>query len=184
VDLGTGPATVIDAVAMVAAGLLVPAGIAKLRAPVIARRALELPVRGGDAAVRLIGIVELAIAGLAIGVGGRLVAAALAVLYLGFALVAFRQRQRGASCGCFATSRAPTRWSHVVVNLVAATTAAVSVAIGGLTPLVAQVDGGPLSAALLLATFLVAVATVQAVITHLPELRAAIAGSPTTGAAT
>jgi hypothetical protein len=183
VDLGTGVATVIDAVAIVAAGLLVPAGIAKLRSPEIARSALDLPKRGGGAAVRSIGLGELGVAALAIGVGGRIVAAGLAVLYLGFAVVAVRQRQRGASCGCFASSRAPTRWSHVVVNLIAAAAAIGSMAIGGLTPLTAQLGDGIVAAALLLAALLIAVATVQAVITHLPELRAAIAGSPSAGAA-
>jgi hypothetical protein len=169
-----GVAAAVQVLALLGAGLLVPAGVAKLRRPADAADALGWRSARAHVAVRTIGLGELALAVTVVAVGGRLAAAVLALTYLAFAGVAFLQRRRGASCGCFGQAEAPAGLLHVAVNVVVATAAAVAslgsvpVAVG--THLRDLGTGTGLLAALVI---VVAVATVQQLLTGLPELRAA-----------
>lgn len=178
---GTSVTDLVSVLVVLAAGLLVPAGIAKLREPRVARQALGLPARA-TALVRLIGVGELALAALVLLIGGPILAGVLAATYLAFAVVATRQRAKGASCGCFGASRGPTTLGHVAMNLVAATAAGVGVAVGTVA-LPDLVAGAPLAGVPLVAAGIVAVATAQLSITTLPEVLAAArrTGSSTGG---
>lgn len=164
----------VQVVALVGAGLLVPAGVAKLRRPVGAADALGWHSRRAHAAVRGVGAGEIALAGAVLVTGGPTAAALLALAYLVFAAVAVRQRRRGASCGCFGQAEAPVGLLHVVVNLTVAVAA--GLAALGTVPVAAgthldALGGG--TALLAGAMVVVAVATVQQLLTGLPELRAA-----------
>jgi hypothetical protein len=155
-----------------AAGLLVPAGIAKLRDPAVARRALDLP-RRAEPAVRLLGVGELVLAIAVLATGAWPLVAALALTYAGFTVVASRQRARGASCGCFGASRTPTGWHHVLLDGAAALVTATA-AVVGVTPAAGLVTtAAPLTGVLLAATGAVAVVTLQQLITTLPDLAVA-----------
>jgi hypothetical protein len=155
----------------VAAGLLVPAGIAKLRAPAVAREALGLPL-AADGLVRLLGAAELVLAAVVLATGARPAVAVLAVTYLGFTVVAARQRSRGASCGCFGASDTPTGWHHVALDAVAAAACGAAVLVGAPSVL-ASAGATPLAGIPLLIAGVVAVASAQLLITALPELAAA-----------
>ncbi|HSK22909.1 MAG TPA: MauE/DoxX family redox-associated membrane protein, partial [Egicoccus sp.] len=128
-----GLVATVQVVALVGAGLLVPAGTAKLRRPADAADALGWRSVRAHAAVRAVGVGELALAAVVVVSGGPMAAALLVLAYLVFAAVALRQRSRGASCGCFGQADAPAGLLHVGINLVVATAAAV--AASGSVPL-------------------------------------------------
>lgn len=167
---GSAVATVLAVSVAVAAGLLVPAGIAKLRSPAVARTALGLPLRA-DVLVRLLGAGELVVAAAVLVSATRAVLAVLAVTYLVFTAVALRQRSRGASCGCFGASATPTGWHHVVLDAGAALAVGAALVVG-VPSAAALVANAPLAGVPLLIAGAVAVATVQLLITALPELAA------------
>ena len=107
-----------------AALLLLAAGAVKVASPAGTRVALQKAGLPSQAmAVRLLGIVEVAIAVAALAIGGAVAAGLVALAYLGFAgfaaLLSHRTRNT-ASCGCFGASDAPVGTVHVVVDLVAA----------------------------------------------------------------
>jgi hypothetical protein len=117
----TGPA-------LVAAALIGLAGAQKLVDPAMtvgALRALGLPssaalVRAGSAA-------ELALGAAALANGAPVVWWVLAASYVAFTGVVLAALRRGTmigSCGCFGREDTPPHWSHVVVNLALAGTAA------------------------------------------------------------
>lgn len=158
----------------VAAGLLVPAGVAKLRTPAVARRALGAPARVGDGAVRVLGAGELVLAAGVLVIGGPVLVGLLAVTYLGFALVAARQRSRGEGCGCFGVeTETPTSLGHVVLDGVAAAAAAVAVVVSAPSLLAVVVADGSALAVPFLLGVVVAVASAQLLLTALPDLAAA-----------
>ena len=103
--------------------LLVVSGLPKLSNPASTARALEgigLPPRRwlGQA----VGLVEIVVGVSAIAVGGRAPAAAVALLYAGFAgfiLVAMRSSSVK-SCGCFGADDTPPSALHLVVDVAAA----------------------------------------------------------------
>jgi hypothetical protein len=106
----------------VAAGLLVASGVAKLVRPAAAVAALSAArLRGGAAAARGLGVVEIAVGVLALWRPVAPVAAAAAALYLAFALflVALIRRGDASTCGCFASNDAPPSWLHVSLDLAA-----------------------------------------------------------------
>lgn len=168
VDVDGGAVVALTALVALVAGLLVPAGIAKLRDPSVAREALGLP-RGSGPLVRAIGAGELALAGLVLATGARLAVAALAATYTVFTVVALRQRSRGESCGCFGASDAPTGWHHVALDGAAAATAGIA-AVVGTVPVTDLFAGAPLAGIPLLFGAFVAVAALQLTITALPDL--------------
>jgi hypothetical protein len=119
---------------LVAAGLLVGAGVAKAIRPADTARALSampglgrVPIgvwreatRVGAAAEAALGLVALAVTG---PVTGGLVSAS----YVAFAVVTAMVRVRGgalSSCGCFGRPDTPASWLHVVLNLLFAAAAA------------------------------------------------------------
>jgi uncharacterized membrane protein YphA (DoxX/SURF4 family) len=114
-DLGLG--AISSAVSVSAALLLIPAAIAKLRAPaatVALLRRLHLPAP--RLAGPMIAGAELVSALLALtGGAGRI---PMAALYLAFALVAVRVliSSPGASCGCFGATETPVTALHVIVT--------------------------------------------------------------------
>lgn len=123
-----------------ASGLLGAAGLLKLARPaptVAALRAARLPGTLGRhsplssfAAGRGLGLAELVVAVAALGFGGRLPAALVALWYLSFTVFTARLLQvagRGASCGCFGVEESPAAPLHVVVNGAIAVVAASAV---------------------------------------------------------
>jgi hypothetical protein len=82
---------------LVAALVLCVAGVAKLRAPDSAARAVGADRR----LVRLFAAGEVGLGVVALAVGGPLPAALMAALYAGFAVLTLRLARAGESCGCF-----------------------------------------------------------------------------------
>jgi hypothetical protein len=95
-----------------AAGLLVVAGVLKLRAS------------------QPLGVLEIALGGVALALPRPLVAALVAVAYAGFAAESLRLAVAGAEdCGCFGDVEAPAGYAHVAINLCCAGVAAVAVVV-------------------------------------------------------
>lgn len=158
---------------LVAAALLAVAGWEKLGRP--APTALALARAGArvpDAAVQLLGLVEVSVAVVAIVAGG-VAGVPVAVLYLGFAAFTARQvlvaRATGeaADCGCFGDSSAPVGWAHVVVNL--------GLGAGGVAAAAVGADGlaaaGPSGAGVGVVAVVAAVG-VRGLLTDLPRVQA------------
>jgi hypothetical protein len=105
------------------AGVLVVAGAAKLRAPAPAARALqELRLAGGERAVRLIALFELALGGMCLARPTAALCAVLAGAYGAFALFTARLigvSRAGAGCGCFGRQGVRAHRGHVVLNVIA-----------------------------------------------------------------
>jgi hypothetical protein len=109
-----------------AAGLLVLAGVLKLRAS------------------QALGLVEIALGGVALALPRPLVAALVAVAYAGFAAESLRLAVAGAEdCGCFGDVEAPAGLGHVVLNLACAAVAVVA-AVAPPESLAALVASSPL----------------------------------------
>lgn len=160
----------VAALVLVAAGLLVVAGVGKLAAPQPTVRALRdggLPATAS--LVRAAGGVEMAVGATALLVGGRLAFTGLALTYAVLGAVAWRQQRRGADCGCFGLDTVPTTRLHVAVD---ATAFAVAATAAGL-----QVPGLLASTALVAAytgsALALAVALVRVALVQLPEVWAA-----------
>lgn len=104
--------------------LLVWSGTSKLARPEPTMRAMSgggLRVLATRSLVRVLGLVELAVGGLCVLIPGPVPAAALALLYLGFAAYLVSLMVRGvtdASCGCFGQADTPPSPFHVLVDLV------------------------------------------------------------------
>ncbi len=91
-----------------AAIVLCIAGVAKLRAPAGAVRALA--VLGGPASaslVRLFAFFELGLGLWCLLAAGRVAAALLACVYAGFGAISYLLARRRESCGCFGEREAP-----------------------------------------------------------------------------
>jgi len=161
---------------LVAAVVLAVAGVAKLRRPAPTGLALaRLGLPGSDAAVSVLGAVEIVAAAAAAAFGGPL-AAPVVVLYLGFAAVTAAQvraaRTSGteSDCGCFGDRSAPVGPGHVAVNLALAAGAAVGAASDGVVGGLDDAVGATVLTGLLAA---VAAAGVRGLLTDLPAARAA-----------
>jgi len=104
----------------VVCGLLIVAGIGKLRAPQATRDAVRLtrvPVPAGT--VRALGAAEVALGTFALigpGVASCLLVAAVYGLFAGFVLVLLRSTSRPVGCGCFGDAESGAGWIHVVLN--------------------------------------------------------------------
>jgi hypothetical protein len=120
-----------------AAGLLAIGGAMKAVKPddtANALRSLRLP--GARGLVRVGGAAEALIGAWALAVGGVLPAVIIAASYLAFAtfvMAAMRSRTPVSSCGCFGEVDAPPTVGHIVINIGAASVAALS-AITGRAP--------------------------------------------------
>ncbi len=104
--------------------LLAGAGISKVRRPsdsATALRAAGVPATAGR--VRVMALLEVAVALAALVAPGPIPALLVAASYAGFAVfvaIALRRHLPLASCGCFGRPDTPPSWSHVVVDVVAA----------------------------------------------------------------
>jgi hypothetical protein len=110
-----------------AAGLLVVAGVLKLRA--------------GE----LLGVLEMGLGAAALVSARPLVTALVAVAYAGFAahsLRLFVMAGGEADCGCFGDVEAPAGLGHVVLNLACAVVAAAAVVVAPQSLVLLVVDGG------------------------------------------
>jgi hypothetical protein len=113
---------------LAAGGLLVVAGLPKLRDPLPLVRALRttgLPASG--LLVRLLALAEVALGVAAVVAPGRVTAALVAVAYAAFtAFVALAVRRGGVlgSCGCFGRPDTPPTRAHLVLTGGATATAA------------------------------------------------------------
>jgi hypothetical protein len=111
----------------VAAGLLVASGLAKVRNPRPAGRALSAAgVPAGATLTRGLGAVEMAAGVLAVVAPTRAVAIAVALLYAAFVLFLlrlFRSKDSQASCGCLGAREVRPGLLHVGLNVVAVVTA-------------------------------------------------------------
>ena len=164
-----------------AALLLAAAGLAKLRQPAPTRSALAaagIPGAqrlGAKAANRLSGAVELAVAAVALLVGGRVAAAAIALAYLVLAALSARMMriESGQDCGCFAKPVAVSHW-HTAVNLSCMLAGLIALAVPS-ESLISRFGHAPgTSAALLLAAGVLGYLAFL-VMTALPELITATA---------
>jgi hypothetical protein len=163
----------LDALFLVAAAVLLLAGMAKVHRPAPTARALaDAGWPASDAIVRGLGGVEILVGLAALAVGGRIAATALGAAYLGVTAVAWRQRRAGADCGCFGASTAPVSALHVAVNLLAVAVAGLAVVLPP-AGIAATTIAGPWVAATTLGALAVTVALVRAVLTQLPDLQAA-----------
>lgn len=101
--------------------LLGAAGGMKAMRPQGTARALRLAgVAAPTVLVRVLGSIEVLVAGAALLTGDRLLSATVATSYLAFALFVAWARHSGApidSCGCFGRVDTPPTAAHVVVNL-------------------------------------------------------------------
>jgi hypothetical protein len=124
------PAFLTPAFATVAALLLV-AGLAKLRRPERAARALAIAgLPGGAGAARTLGAAEAIVGAACLIAPGPALAAVLAAAYGAFALVVLRLRAARASCGCFGAEDVPAGGLHAALDLAAAAVAALGAAAG------------------------------------------------------
>jgi len=163
---------VLGALLGVVAGVLAVGGMAKLRAPDATTpmlAALGLPAR--TLVARLLGAVEVGIGAATFLLGGRVLAALTALLFVGFTVSILRLRARGdasVSCGCFGRSSAPPSTIHVAVDTAAALVAAAAAAVAapGFVDLRSELPAGGASYVLVA---VVAVGLMVAVLTALPE---------------
>lgn len=164
-----------------AALLLAAAGLAKLRQRAPVRSALAAAgVPGAQrlsakTATRLSGTVELAVATLALLVGGRVAAALIALAYLVLAGLSARMMgiESGQDCGCFAKPVAVSHW-HTAVNLSCALAGLIAL-IQPAGSLIHQFGRQPATATALLLAAVVLAYLGYLVMTALPELSAAVA---------
>ena len=113
---------------LAAGGLLVVAGLPKLRDPLPLVRAVRTTGLPASALlVRFLALAEVALGVVAVVAPGRVTAALVAVAYAGFtAFVALAVRRGGvlASCGCFGRPDTPPTRAHLVLTGGATATAA------------------------------------------------------------
>lgn len=115
------PSAPVSALVLLAAGLLVLAGLAKLRVPDGAMATLHrLRLPSGRVAARVLGLGEVLLGVTVALVGGWPAALAIAVAYTAFTVVAAWQRSQQLDCGCFGTSATAVTSTHVALDAVAA----------------------------------------------------------------
>ncbi len=126
--------------------VLVLSGAQKLVAPAAAEQAMRdarLVIAGRRGTGRLLGLVEM-VAGLTgLIFADWFVAAAIAVVFAGFASFVIRLRSvdDGAGCGCFGASSTPPGTAHLLTNGFAVV-AAVTAAVTGFEDLLSVLDDG------------------------------------------
>lgn len=172
---------------LAAAALLALAAPGKLRRPASTANALgQLGLPRSTAAVRLLGVGELAVAAAVWVRPSAAVLALLAVAYLGFAgfvAVALRRGTALSSCGCFGRADTPPTLVHLAVVLAAGLAAATAAVTGsasiGEVVTAGQAYGVPLLLAVGLTTFLA-----WAALAVLPRVVAAARGDVDSAVAT
>ena len=152
---------------LMGAALLVVAGALKAVHPDDTARALAAALRssppgGWRLLVRVLAVIEAAVGAVAVAAPGRVVAAAVAVSYLGFTAWVLWARAHGGSlstCGCFGTPDTPPTVLHAAIDAtVGAGAAGVAVAAptGSILGILGAqyLDGVPLAVASVLAAWL------------------------------
>jgi hypothetical protein len=163
---------------LVAAAVLLLAGVAKLLSPAATAEGLrDAGLPGSPLVARGLGVAEVLVGAAALLVGGRVAGAGLAAAYLAVTAVAWRQRRAGADCGCFGVSGTPVSGVHLGVNGVAVLVAAGSLVVGP-PSLPAVLDQAPWWGLPTLGALAVAVLLVRALLTVLPTLQGARALHP------
>jgi hypothetical protein len=112
-------ASALSAPHAVAAVLLCVSGLAKLRSPAAAQRALGtigLPV--GSGAVRVFAAGELALGAWSVLTPGPLSSALMGLVYVGFAATTLLLARRASSCGCFGDDRATASTMQAILSVV------------------------------------------------------------------
>lgn len=105
----------------VAALVLCVAGLAKLRAPGVAGRALDaLGLPGRASLVRAFAVAELVLGVVCLVWPTSAGAAALAAVYAAFALIARALARRRAACGCFSGDDAPASSAQTLLSAILA----------------------------------------------------------------
>ncbi|HEY2005215.1 MAG TPA: MauE/DoxX family redox-associated membrane protein [Solirubrobacteraceae bacterium] len=110
----------------VAALVLAVAGVAKLRSPQAAARAVGAPV----AMVRVFAAGEIALAVVALVTASAWSSVLMAVLYAGFSVLTLRLARAGAACGCFGAEESPASGLQSVLSAALSALALLS-ALGG-----------------------------------------------------
>jgi len=158
---------------LIAAGLLVISGLAKLRAPTTAARALAVAgLPAGTALVRTLSAAEITLGVAALSTGGRVIAAGLGVVYAGFAALALLLARRRAACGCFGDSDAPASRVQALLSAVIASLCTLAV-VRPAHDLHWVLERSPATAATLLIGAAACVYAVVLVYTQLPAAWAA-----------
>lgn len=163
-----------------ACALLVLAGGYKILRPnptTGALRAVRWPA--GTGIVRSLGLGEVLLGAAALLSGGRALALAVGLLYVGFTafvLAALRQGSAIQSCGCFGESETPPTLLHVATNLLLAATAIAAAATG--VPALRDVFAGqPVSGAPFVLLVAITVGLVKTLLTDLPRALQALQAS-------
>jgi hypothetical protein len=155
----------------IAAGLMLVAGVAKLRSPASALEALDaLGLPASTALARGVGVIEACLGAVCLIAPGHIGLAALAGAYLVLAVAVSAGRlhgERQAPCGCFGEASTPAQLGHLALNLTCATLAAAA----ALEPpqSLARILGEGLPALALLAGIGCSVYLTLALLTLLPE---------------
>jgi hypothetical protein len=175
--------------------VLLVSGAGKLVRPSPAADAMDdarlpLPLRGRPVTGQALGAVEIAVGSAALAAPAWWSAAAVGVVYAGFAGFVWLLRSRGgdAGCGCFGASSTPPGRPHLVLDLAAAAVGA-AVAVAGAPDIVDVFSEGPGVAVpylTLLAVGAAVVLTGPALVTEiartrtasLPRTLAPVAGRP------
>jgi hypothetical protein len=164
----------VDGLFLAAAALLVVSGGAKLRSVEPTRKALHGAGLPGPAwAVGILGATEVVLGTSGLLTEGRPAAAAMAVLYVGFAAFVVLARRRGgleASCGCFGRTDAPPGAPHLMTTVALSAVAALEAASPG-PGLVTQLARSPLQAAVVVGYAALATWLVYLVLDVLPRVR-------------
>jgi uncharacterized membrane protein YphA (DoxX/SURF4 family) len=131
-----------------AAGLLVVAGIGKLRVPDAAMATLHaIGLPSGRLAARVLGVGEIGLGLSVVLLGGRAAPAALAAAYAALLAVAARQRAAQLDCGCFGVAAAPVSRLHLGIDAAAAAAGLAGLAVPAATLAAVAADAGPIAAA-------------------------------------
>jgi hypothetical protein len=102
---------------MLAAIVLCVSGIGKLRAPdAAAQAAAVIGLPGRPVTVRMLALIELVVGGWSLIGPNRLLAVALACMYVAFAALSLTLARRRAACGCFGDSDAPSTVSQALIS--------------------------------------------------------------------
>jgi hypothetical protein len=174
--------------ALIAAGVLVAAGVAKAWRPddtarALARRGPEGRAAQGSSwrqwrrAVRAGALVEALVGLAALAAPGPVTVGLVALSYVAFSVVVLSALRRGgslSSCGCFGRPDTPPTGVHLGLNLVlAGTSAAYALSVVGSRTLLAVLDRQPWSGVPLLGTVLAGVALSVLALSTLGQLVAA-----------
>ncbi len=166
---------------LVAAGLLLVAGIAKVRQPHAAQRVLEaIGLPTSIRTVQLLGLIEAALGAAAIVSGVRWLAVAVMAMFVVFAAVATWLLIGGAdlpSCGCLGALETPPSIIHVVLSALGAV-AAGAAALADPVRVDQQLSSLPMLGIPLLIAAAAAVAAAALAMAYVPLLASSYAAGP------